>query len=180
MRLEHLFFNLAVAIVVGMVYLWKTGRDPAVIIVVVAFLPDLDVLVHGGVHLLAWFSGITILFYHGSFHNILALVLFSLGLAFIGSRFGVPFRDACLCIAIGYATHLLCDAIAYNRLPDLLWPLLQVAPEPVPHWYHPDLFGLAQGSVLAVAIALVLVAALVRTLREGKGWIRNYTAPRFG
>ena len=180
MRLEHLFFNLAVAIVVGMVYLWKTGRDPSVIIVVVAFLPDLDVLVHGGVHLLAWFSEITILFYHGSFHNILALVLFSLGLAFIGSRFGVPFRDACLCIAIGYATHLLCDAIAYNRLPDLLWPLLQVAPEPVPHWYHPDLFGLAQGSVLAVAIALVLVAALVRTLREGKGWIRNYTAPRFG
>ena len=180
MRLEHLFFNLAVAIAVGMVYQWKTGRDPSVIIVLVAFLPDLDVVVHGGVHLLAWFSGITILFSHGSFHNILALALFSLGLAFIASRFGVPFRDACLCVAIGYATHLVCDAVAFNKFTDLLWPLVPVATEPVPYSYHPDLFGIAQGSVLVVAISLVLLAALARTLREGSGWIRNYTAPRFG
>jgi len=180
MRLEHLFFNLAVAIIVGMAYQRMTSRDPSVIIVLVAFLPDLDVLVHGWVHLLAWFSGISILFFHGSFHNLLALVIFSLGLAFIASRFGVPFRDACLCIAIGYGTHLICDAITFNKFHDLLWPLVPLSTEPVPYFYHPDLFGLAQGSVLAIALSLVLLVALVRTLLEGRGWIRNYTAPRFG
>ncbi|MDD1653199.1 MAG: metal-dependent hydrolase [Methanomicrobiales archaeon] len=180
MRLEHLFFNLAVAIAVGMVYQWKTGRDPSVIIVVVAFLPDLDILVHAWAHLLAWFSGITILLNHGSFHNILALVLFSLGLAFIASRTGVRFLDACICIAIGYSTHLFCDAIAFNRFADLLWRLSPVVSEPIPHWYHPDLFGLAQGSVLALAVSLVLLAALVRTALEGREWVRNYTDPHFG
>ncbi|MDD1660734.1 MAG: metal-dependent hydrolase [Methanomicrobiales archaeon] len=179
MRLEHLFFNLAVAIVVGMAYRRMTGRDPSVIIVLAAFLPDLNVVVHAGVHLLAWISGITILFYHGSFHNILALAAISFGVAFVASRFGIRFRDAGLCTAIGYGTHLVCDAVAFNDVSLLLWPLVPATTVPVPYWYNPNFLHIAQGSVLAVAVTLVLLAALVRTYVEGRGWIRNYTHPQF-
>jgi len=179
MRLEHLFFNLAVAIVCGMAYQRLAGRDPSVIIVLAAFLPDLDVVVHAGVHVLERISGISILFYHGSFHNILALAAISLGVAILASRYGIRFWDAAICTAIGYGTHIVCDAVAFNEVPYLLWPLGPARTGPVPYSYSPDLFHLAQGLVLVLAVAIVLLAALVRTLIEGRGWIQNYTHPKF-
>jgi hypothetical protein len=179
MRLEHLFFNLAIAIVCGMAYQRLAGRDPSVIILLAAFLPDLDVPMHIGVHVLEWISGIMVPFVHGSFHNLPALAAISLGVAFVASRFGIRFWDAGLCTAIGYGTHMVCDAVAFNEVPYLLWPLGPARTGPVPYWYSPDLFHIAQGSVLAVAVALVLLVALARTLIEGRGWIRHYTHPTF-
>jgi hypothetical protein len=179
MRLEHLFFNIAVAIIVGMVYQRVAGRDPTIIIVLAAFLPDVDVAVHTGMHVLAWIFGTPLLLYHGAFHNILVLAAISLAVAVIGSRVGIRFGDAFLCTAIGYGTHLFCDAVAYNEVPYLLWPLGPARTGQVPFWYSPDLLGIAQGSVLAIALLLALLAALVRTAVEGRGWIRNYTSPKF-
>ena len=179
MRLEHLFFNLAVAIVCGIAYQRMSGRDPSVIIVLVAFLPDIDVLVHTWMHVMAWLFGTSLLIYHGSFHNLPALAAISLLVAILASCYGIRFRDAGLCTAIGYGTHLACDAVAFNEVPYLLWPLGPVRTGPVPYWYHPDLFGIAQGSVLAIAILLFLIAALVRTRVEGPSWIQRYTYPRF-
>ena len=177
MRLEHLFFNLAVAIIVGIAYQRMSGRDPSVIILLAAFLPDLDVAVHAGIYLMRRLFGTPVLVVHGSFHNILALAAISLLVAILASRYGIRFRDAGICTAIGYGTHMVCDSVAFNEVPYLLWPLGPARTGPVPYSYSPDLFHLAQGSVLAVAVAFVLVAALVRTLIEGRGWIQNYTHP---
>jgi hypothetical protein len=179
MRLEHLFFNLAAAIVAGIVYQRMIGRDPTVIIILAAYLPDFDVAVGVVMFLFHRILGTPVLIYHGSFHNLPALAAISLGVAFVASRFGIPFRDAGICTAIGYGTHLVCDAVAFNEVPSLLWPLGPGRTGPVPYWYHPDLFGIAQGSVLAIAILLVLLAALLRTRIEGPGWIQRYTYPRF-
>jgi len=179
MRLEHLFFNLAVAIVCGMAYQRLTGRDPSVIILLAAYLPDLDLVVHAGMHLLRRLLGTPVLVVHGSFHNLLALAAISLLVAILASRYGIRFWDAGICTAIGFGTHMVCDAVAFNEVPDLLWPFGPERTGPVPYWYHPDLFGIAQGSVLVLALALVLLAALVRTLIEGRGWVRHYTHPEF-
>jgi hypothetical protein len=179
MRLEHLFFNLAVAIVCGMAYQRLTGRDPSVIVLLAAYLPDLDVAVHAGMHLLRRLLGTPVLVVHGSFHNILALAAISLLVAFLASRYGIRFWDAGICTAIGFGTHMVCDAVAFNEVPDLLWPLGPARTGPVPYWYNPDFFHIAQGSVLVVAVALVLLAALVRTYVEGRGWTRHYTHPEF-
>ena len=92
MRLEHLFFNLAVAIIVGIAYQRMSGRDPSVIILLAAFLPDLDMAVHTGMHLLRRLLGTPVLVVHGSFHNILALAAISLLVAILASRYGIRFR----------------------------------------------------------------------------------------
>ena len=179
MRLEHLFFNIAVAIMVGMVYQRLAGRDPTIIIILTAYLPDVDVAVGIVMFIFRRILGTPVLVFHGSFHNLPALAAISLAVAFIASRIGIRFWDAFLCTAIGYGTHLVCDAIAFNEVPSLLWPFGPERTGPVPYWYNPDLFHLAQGSVLVVAVALVLLAALVRTLIERRGWVRHYTHPEF-
>ena len=36
-----------------------------------------------------------------------------------------------------------------------------------------------RGFILAVAVALILLAVLVRTFFEWKGWVLNYFSPKF-
>jgi membrane-bound metal-dependent hydrolase YbcI (DUF457 family) len=179
MRLEHLFFNIAVAIVVGMVYQRLAGRDPTIIIILAAYLPDVDVAVGIVMFIFRRILGTPVLVFHGSFHNLPALAAISLGVALVASRYGIRFWDAGICTAIGYGTHLVCDAVAFNEVPYLLWPLGPARTGPVPFWYHPDLFGIAQVSVLAVAVALVIFSALMRNRVEGPCWIQRYTYPKF-
>ncbi len=76
--IEHLIYSAALAVIVGMIFSRLKGSDPSWIIIAVAFVPDIDF----GLQAWSEIPGIALRFtvQHGDFHNITALILFSLGI----------------------------------------------------------------------------------------------------
>ena len=181
MLAEHLFFTTAIAIVVGMFFFRYTGRDSSWIVIVCAYAPDLDkiadyILNHIGFTLL--YEGHTI--HHGTFHNIAAMVIFGIVIAFLLNPFGIKFIDAFSCAVIGFGAHLFEDALVYSSSYMYLWPLSTermgwgILPMGTEESYNANFFHFANTEVLLIGIALVAVAAAIRTYVEGPGWIRWY------
>jgi membrane-bound metal-dependent hydrolase YbcI (DUF457 family) len=144
------------------------GTDPSWIIIAVAFVPDIDFVLQE----LRKIPGITLPFIvrHGDFHNILALIFFSLVIAAAASAIGVWFPDAFVCAVIGIAAHLFEDALIADPAYRFFWPFslqnsgIGILTE------IPDILGIANGEVILVGIVLLSGALCVRTLVEGKGW----------
>jgi hypothetical protein len=166
--IEHLIYSAALAVIVGMLFSRFKGTDPSWIIIAVAFVPDMDF----GLQELRKIPGITLPFIvqHGDFHNILALMFFSLVIAAAASAIGMWFPDAFVCAIIGVAAHLFEDALVADPAYRFFWPfsfqdsgigILAVTR---------DIFGIANSEVLVIGILLLTGALLVRTLVEGKGW----------
>ena len=51
---------------------------------------------------------------HGTFHNIAAMVLFGITMAFLLHPLGLKFFDALFFSIVGFGAHLLEDALVYN------------------------------------------------------------------
>jgi membrane-bound metal-dependent hydrolase YbcI (DUF457 family) len=144
------------------------GTDPSWIIIAVAFVPDIDF----GFQALRNIPGLTLPFIvrHGDFHNILALMLFSLVIAAAASAIGVWFPDAFVCAIIGVAAHLFEDALIADPAYQFFWPFsfqdsgIGVLAE------TRDILGVANSEVLLIGILLLFGALCVRTLVEGRGW----------
>ncbi len=171
MFIEHLIYSIAIAILAGMLYQRYTGRDPAWIIVISAFAPDIDLIAHIALRSL----GFTVLFHgsrisHGDFHNIGVMAIYAIAVAFVLHPLGVRFIDALIFAAIGFAAHLFEDALVYTRGYASLWPLSEatqgigILPE------TRDWFGLASQETLIVGILAVLAAILIRTAIAGPCW----------
>ncbi len=77
--IEHLIYSAALAVIVGMLFSRLKGSDPSWIIIAVAFVPDIDF----GLQAFREIPGIALPFtvLHGDFHNIIALIFFSLVIA---------------------------------------------------------------------------------------------------
>lgn len=182
MLAEHLFFTTAVAIFVGMLFFRSTGRDCSWIIILCAYAPDLDkiadyILNHVGFTLL--YEGHTI--HHGTFHNVAALLIFAVIIAFLLHPFGIRFFDAFFFSAIGFGAHLFEDALVYSADYMYLWPFSNeklgwgILPMGAgEESYNANFFHIANTEVLLIGIILVAAAVLVRTYVEGPGWIRWY------
>lgn len=182
MIIEHLFYTAAIAIIVGMLFVRFTGRDPSWIIIVCTYLPDLDkvtgrILNHAGFTLL--FQGHPI--QHGAFHTIAMMVIFGLIVAFLLHPFGIRFFDGLLCAMIGVGAHLFEDALVYPSNYMYLWPLypektgLAWLPTGLSEEsYSANFFHIANTEVLAIGLFLILIAVIVRTCVEGRGWVRWY------
>jgi hypothetical protein len=83
MLIEHLIYSTALAIFIGMIHYRFFNRDYSWIIIVSAYVPDLDVISDS----LLKKMGITVLIYghtivHGYFHNIAILTLYAI---FVGT-----------------------------------------------------------------------------------------------
>jgi hypothetical protein len=182
MLAEHLVFNAAIAVIVGMLFLHYTGRDPSWIIILVTYVPDLDkiagpLLNRVGFTLL--FEGHTI--HHGTFHNIAAMIIFAVILAFILHPIGIRYFDTVLFTIIGIGSHLFEDALVYPANYMYLWPFsyekMGLAWLPISgseESYSATLFRIANTEVLLIGVALLIIAILIRTRFEGPGWIRWY------
>ena len=181
MLIEHLFFTTAIAIFVGMLFFRYTGRDYSWIIILCTYAPDLDkiadyILNHVGLTLL--YEGHTI--HHGTFHNIAAMLIFGIIIAFLLHPFGIRFFDAFFFAAIGFGSHLFEDALVYSSDYMYLWPFSTeklgwgILPMGSEESYNANFFHLANTEVLLIGIALVAAAAVIRTYVEGPGWIRWY------
>jgi hypothetical protein len=182
MLAEHLVYNAAIAVIAGMIFLRFTKRDPSWIIILVTYLPDLDKIAERILNT----AGFTVLFeghaiQHGTFHNIAAMLIFAVIVAFLLYPFGVRYFDAMLFSIIGFGAHLFEDALVYPANYMYLWPFshdkMGLGWLPI-SWseesYNANFFHIANTEVLFIGLALLLVAVLVRTRVEGSGWIRWY------
>jgi len=185
---EHFIYSAALAILVGLVFYNYTGRDSSWIIILFALAPDLDIIANPVLRILGFrllFEEHTIS--HGTFHNVLVMVLFGIAMAFLLHPIGVKFFDALFFSMTGFGAHLFEDALVYNTGWRILWP---ISSEPVgfglipgminEESYRADFFHIANSEVLIVGLLLVLFAFLIRTYYEkSSSWIRWYMPDTF-
>ena len=182
MLAEHIIYSAAIAILVGMVFYRFTGRDASWIIILCAWIPDIDLIANR----VLTTAGFTLLFEghritHGVFHNIAAMVLFGILLAFLLHPFGIRFFDALFFAIVGFGAHLFEDALVYKVGYPFLWPFISkdlgfgLLPDMLSEEkYYRTFFGIANTEVLIIGMALLLAAIMIRTYVEGRTWIRWY------
>jgi hypothetical protein len=182
MLAEHIIYSTALAILVGMIFYKYTGRDSSWIIILCAWIPDIDLIAN---RILTTF-GFTLLFEghritHGVFHNIAIMVIFGILVAFLLHPFGIRFLDAFFFAVIGFGAHLFEDALVYEVGYPYLWPLSSkilgfgFLPNMINEEnYVRNFFGIANTDVLIVGMVFLLVAVLIRSFIEGSTWIRWY------
>ena len=166
--IEHLIYSAALAVIVGMFFSRFKGTDPSWIIIAVAFVPDIDL----GLQALSEIPGITLPFtvLHGDFHNIMALIFFSLIIAAAAYAIGMWFSDAFVCAVLGIAAHFFEDTLIADPAYSFFWPFslekfgIGIFTE------TPDILGIANSEVLLIGIIFLAGALCVRTLVEGRGW----------
>jgi hypothetical protein len=186
MLAEHIIYSTAIAILVGMLFYRFTGRDSSWIIILVAFVPDIDFIAN---RVLTTF-GFTLLFEghritHGVFHNIAIMVIFGILMALLLHPFGIRFFDALFFTIIGFGAHLFEDALVYKVGYPYLWPFssedlgIGLLPNIISEEnYFRNFFGIASTEVLIVGVVFLLVALIIRTYVEGSTWIRWYMPDR--
>jgi len=182
MIIEHLFYSMAIAITVGMLYYRLTGRDHSWIIILCAWIPDLDLIARSVLNKF----GFVVLFQghpinHGTFHTLAAMVIFAVFMAFLLHPFGIRFFDSLFFATVGFGVHLFEDALVYKIGYMFLWPLSSkimgagLLPNMMnEEYYIRDFFRVANTEVLIVGIAFLIVAMIIRTYLEGPSWIRWY------
>jgi hypothetical protein len=162
MLIEHLIYSFAIAILFGMVYRGFTGRELSWIIVLSAFIPDVDIIfaLIFGRH-----------FAHGDFHNIVFLLLYALSMAFLLNQIGFKFADVFIFSAIGFGAHLIEDALVFSdgESYSYLWPLTSRR-YGFGH-YYPNFYYIADAEVLKWAFIFLGIAIVLRTLYERKNWL---------
>ncbi len=97
MLFEHLIYSTAIAIIAGMIWFKRTGRDPSWIIIASAFAPDFDIVAGEvtrklGMNILINGAPIT----HGDFHNIAFLLLFATAAGLVLRLAGMRFWESFL------------------------------------------------------------------------------------
>ena len=182
MLAEHIIYSTGIAILVGMIFYRYTGRDSSWIIILCAWIPDIDLIANR----VLTSMGFTLLFEghritHGVFHNIAALLLFGILVAFLLHPFGIRFFDALFFAIIGFGAHLFEDALVYKVGYPFLWPFsseklgLGLLPNMLSEEnYYRSFFGIANTEVMIIGMAFLLAALLIRTYVEGRTWIRWY------
>jgi len=176
---EHLIYNAAIALLVGIVYLRYTNRNPAWIIVATAFMPDVDVIFE---FVTTNLMGINSQYamHHGVFHNLLSMVCISILIAYALSRYNLAsFSDGLICAMIGYTAHLGEDWIVYKYIYQFLFPLTTksygtgLIPEAGDISLNVGEYVINLGgiTVLLVGVAFLLASMGVFYLMERKGWL---------
>ena len=165
---EHFIYSAAVAVLVGMVYFNRYSRDPSLIIVIIAMLPDIDFLISQIEQSLNIPSSLIIT--HGDFHNTLSLLVISIICALFFTYLGFSFIDGFVCVFIGYFAHFVCDFLVGNPSYPFLWPFSNIILSYGLLSQEWDFFGIANINVLFLGIILLFFSIIVRQIVEGKYW----------
>ncbi|MFZ3168093.1 MAG: hypothetical protein WA130_10805 [Candidatus Methanoperedens sp.] len=100
MLFEHLIYSTAIAIIAGMLWFKRTGRDPSWIIIASSFAPDFDI-VAGELLKKLDLNILTTPIRHGDFHNIAFLLLFATAAALVLRLAGMRLGESFLFAGIG-------------------------------------------------------------------------------
>lgn len=175
MLIEHLIYSTALAIFIGMIHYRFFGRDYSWIIIVSAFVPDLDMISDS----LMTKIGITVQIYghpiaHGHFHNMAILILYAISVAFLLHPIGFKFVDSIFFAGMGFAAHLFEDALVFKDGYPFFWPLVPQHLGIGVFHYAPTFYGFADKEVLIIGLILLVSSAILRTAYEGTRWVANY------
>lgn len=158
---EHLAYSLAIGLAFGAAYQLFTGRNYWWIIVASAFIPDLDLIADPVLRKL----GITVLVFgasidHGHFHNILMMLFYATAVAFLLHPFGIKMIDSFIFSLVGFAAHMLEDALVANPAYPFLYPLTTRRFGIGFFDYRADILGIADKEVLIVGIVLLIMVMI--------------------
>lgn len=174
MYIEHVFFNLALAIIVTLLIDQKYAGWCTAVIVVSGCMPDID-----GIFSLmqcppTFPNGIIpcMAFHFRYFHSIGILIMYSVVVAgLLAYTYRQDFRIMALCAGIGFGAHLLEDALVYNPSSAVFWPLSsQEVGIGFFSSYSRDFFSIANGEVFSIGILLILLAAGISICLKKTGW----------
>jgi len=169
---EHLIYSTAIAIIAGMLWFKRTGRDPSWIIIASAYAPDFDI-VAGELLKKLDLNSLTTPIRHGDFHNIAFLLLFATAAALVLRLAGMRSGDSFLFAGIGFGAHMFEDALIANPAYAFFWPLSEHKFGIGLFDYKADLYGIANTDVLIVGVIFLVLCGGIRAFYEGKGGIRR-------
>ena len=175
MFVEHVLFNLALAIIITQLIDQKDAGWCTIVIVVSGCMPDID-----GIFSLiqcppTFTNGIIpcMAFHTRYFHSISVLLLYAVitgGLLTYYQR--LDFRIMALFAGIGFGAHLLEDALVYESSSAIFSPLSsQEVGIGFFTSYSRDFFSIANGEVLCIGILLLLLAVNTSIRLNRTGWL---------
>lgn len=173
MFLEHLIYSAALAIIVGIIFMYYTRRNPSWLVIIMSVAPDSDYVINK--IMLACNCSYPIIINHGDFHNLISLSFFSLVVALILYRYGkMIFSDVFICSAIGFLAHFFEDWLVY---PDWYgyfypWSLRVYGVGIIPE--TGDLFGAADSHILAIGMLLFILAIGIKVYFDDRLILKNY------
>jgi membrane-bound metal-dependent hydrolase YbcI (DUF457 family) len=181
MIIEHILYNLSIAILIGIVYNKYTNRNPTWLIVAAAYLPDIDYILQSIWIMLGINPGL-LTPYHGDFHNIVFVSLLIIIFAYIYKKYyNGLFIDGIICIGIGGFAHILEDIIVYDHNYYLLYPFSKL-PFHTPNWI-PETRNLVIGDsyIIFIGICCIIFALVFKFAIEGEyrfiHYIENHIKP---
>jgi len=180
MYIEHGIWTLAICVLVGMIYAkYPINRNPTWIVLFAVLLPDTDFFFQTVMTELFPYKTFTYLI-HGGFHNVLMLVLFSFSIGWlIWKTTKIAFKDATVCVMIGFIAHLLEDALVNGVVYYFYRPFSEQG------WYqgfiiHPSndvVFAnnvIASTNIIIIGLFLITITILIRSLFQGDAWLEKY------
>lgn len=176
MLFEHLLYSAAVALVIGILFLKYTNKDPSWIIVLMTIAPDADlVFQYIMIYCKDTFGIISPMFiYHGNFHNIFSMIVLSLIASVIFWKFGINFIHAYICSLLGFICHFCEDFVVYPPAYAYFYPFgateygINLIPE------TRNLY-VAGSEVLVVGIFLYIMAVMIKLYYSNGNWdVKSY------
>jgi hypothetical protein len=174
MYIEHICFNLALAIIVALLIDQRNAGWCTVVIVVSGCMPDIDgffsliqsppTFTHGIIPGMA--------FHFRYFHSIGMLLLYAVVVGGLLAYYHhLDFQIMALIAGIGFGAHLLEDVLVYNPASAVFWP---VSSKEVGigffSSYSRDFFSIADGEVLGIGILLLLLTVCASIHLKRTGW----------
>jgi hypothetical protein len=184
MLLEHIFYNLFIAILISIIYDKYIGktlvghnffgyafRNPAWLIVVFSFILDIDLLLQNIHYYITLYFGnipIHILFniYHGDFHNLLLILILAIVFGYMYSDFyKESFMGGFICIFIAGLAHLIEDYCVYDNIYYLLVPFSNQS-------FHTwnlihetrNFYGIGDFNIFVIGIILVILGVILKII----------------
>jgi len=174
MYIEHICFNLALAIIVTLLIDQKHAGWCTAVIVVSGCMPDID-----GIFSLiqsppTFTNGIipSLAFHFRYFHSIGILLLYAVVVAGLLAYYHrLDFRIMTLFAGIGFSAHLLEDVLVYKSSSAVFWPLSsQEVGIGFFSSYSRDFFSIANGEVFGIGILLLLLTVGASIHLKKTGW----------
>ena len=165
MLLEHLIYNIAIAILVYTIY---EKRYVLSIIILSAYSPDIDIVTNSILKKI----GITLLIYgepvkHGDFHNILVLLMYAALVVLLLNTIKIKMIDSFILASIGFTAHLLEDAVVFNPAYRFFWPISDKMYGIGIIKYEADFYGIANKDVLIVGLIFVILSVIIN-MKKGR------------
>jgi membrane-bound metal-dependent hydrolase YbcI (DUF457 family) len=175
MLIEHILYNLSIAIIIGILYNRYTNRNPTWIIVITSWLPDIDYVVQSLWYNIYQCTAILcpIMIRHGDFHNIMVIILLSIIFGYLIYKYcNVLLKDAILCVGIGCIAHLVEDITVYDKTYRLLYPMSNI------QFYNLNLInesrnilGIGDSNIIAIGIFILLCFCIIKFMVDGMGCV---------